>query len=74
VGVASAVFVIGLALTVPLVVRYVSNDWRLPGGIDPEGYLAVLGVTAMIAAFITFTNTLLLHAVLLPRPRGLERR
>jgi hypothetical protein len=28
----------------------------------------------MIAAFITFTNTLLIHAVLLPRPRGLERR
>ena len=49
------------------------NDWRLPG-LDPEGYLAVLGVTAMTCAFIAFTNTLLLHAVLLPRPRGMVRR
>jgi hypothetical protein len=60
-------------LTLPLVWQYVTNDWQLPG-LDPEGYLAVLGVTAMTGAFIAFTNTLLLHAVLLPRPRGLGSR
>jgi glycosyltransferase involved in cell wall biosynthesis len=70
VAVAGVVFAVGLVLTLPLVWQYVTNDWRLPG-LDPEGYLAVLGVTAMTGAFIAFTNTLLLHAVLLPRPREL---
>jgi glycosyltransferase involved in cell wall biosynthesis len=73
VAIAGGVFVVGFALTLPLVASYVTNDWRLPG-LDPEGYLAVLGVTAMTCAFIAFTNTLLLHAVLLPRPRGMARR
>ena len=66
---AGATFVVGIALAVPLIVKYVSNDWALPGGIDTTGHLAVLGLVAMISSFMTFTNTLLLHAALLPRPR-----
>jgi glycosyltransferase involved in cell wall biosynthesis len=62
-------FVVGVALSTPLIVEYVTNEWSLPGDIDPEGYLAVLGLVAMILSFMTFTNTLLLHAALLPRPK-----
>jgi glycosyltransferase involved in cell wall biosynthesis len=69
VALAAAVFLAGAVLSTPLVVEYVSNDWSLPGGIGPEGHLAVLGLTAMISSFIAFTNTLLLHAALLPRRR-----
>ena len=66
---AGVMFVAGAALSIPLIVEYVTNDWSLPGDIDPEGYLAVLGLLAMISSFMAFTNTLLLHAALLPRPR-----
>jgi glycosyltransferase involved in cell wall biosynthesis len=70
---AGATFLAGLALCIPLIVEYVANNWSLPGGLDPEGYLAVLGLAAMISSFIAFTNTLLLHAALLPRRRALTR-
>jgi glycosyltransferase involved in cell wall biosynthesis len=65
---AGVTFLAGVALSIPLVVEYVDNDWSLPGGIGTEGHLAVLGLVAMISSFMTFTNTLLLHAALLPRP------
>jgi glycosyltransferase involved in cell wall biosynthesis len=64
---AGATFLAGVALCIPLIVKYVVNDWSLPGGIGTEGYLAVLGLVAMISSFMAFTNTLLLHAALLPR-------
>jgi glycosyltransferase involved in cell wall biosynthesis len=65
---AGVTFVAGAALSTPLIVEYVTNDWSLPGGIDATGHLAVLGLVAMISSFMAFTNTLLLHALLLPRP------
>jgi glycosyltransferase involved in cell wall biosynthesis len=65
---AGVTFVAGAAFSTPLIVEYVTNDWSLPGGIDATGHLAVLGLVAMISSFMAFTNTLLLHAVLLPRP------
>jgi glycosyltransferase involved in cell wall biosynthesis len=64
---AGVMFLAGVALCIPLIVKYVANDWSLPGGIGTEGYLAVLGLVAMISSFMAFTNTLLLHAALLPR-------
>ena len=70
---AAVTFLGGAALCTPLIVEYVANDWSLPGGIGPEGHLAVLGLTAMISSFIAFTNTLLLHAALLPRRQRLTR-
>jgi hypothetical protein len=33
----------------------------------------VLGLVAMISSFMAFTNTLLLHAALLPRRRPVTR-
>jgi glycosyltransferase involved in cell wall biosynthesis len=65
---AGVTFVAGAALSTPLIVEYVTNDWSLPGGIEATGHLAVLGLVAMISSFMAFTNTLLLHALLLPRP------
>jgi glycosyltransferase involved in cell wall biosynthesis len=73
VGLAAVTFLAGVALCTPLIVEYLANNWSLPGGADPEGYLAVLGLAAMISAFIAFTNTLLLHAALLPRRRPVTR-
>jgi glycosyltransferase involved in cell wall biosynthesis len=70
---AAVTFLGGAALCTPLIVEYVANDWSLPGGIGPEGHLAVLGLTATISSFIAFTNTLLLHAALLPRRQRLTR-
>ena len=70
---AGVTFLAGVALCTPLIVEYVANDWSLPGGVDPEGHLAVLGLAAMISSFIAFTNTLLLHAALLPRRRAVTR-
>jgi glycosyltransferase involved in cell wall biosynthesis len=64
---AGVTFLAGVALSIPLIVEYVANDWSLPGGIGTEGHLAVLGLVAMTSSFMTFTNTLLLHAALLPR-------
>jgi glycosyltransferase involved in cell wall biosynthesis len=66
---AGVTFLAGMALSGPLIAKYVINDWSLPGGIGREGHLAVLGLVAMISSFMTFTNTLLLHAALLPRRR-----
>ncbi|HET6950720.1 MAG TPA: glycosyltransferase family 2 protein [Acidimicrobiales bacterium] len=74
VAVAGALVVAGLLLSLPLVVRYVGNDWSLPGGLGTDGHLAVLGLAALTCGFLTFTNTLLLHAALLPRPRGATGR
>jgi glycosyltransferase involved in cell wall biosynthesis len=66
-------FVAGVALSTPLIARYVANDWALPGGIGRQGHLAVLGLVAIISSFMAFTNTLLLHAALLPRRRPVAR-
>jgi glycosyltransferase involved in cell wall biosynthesis len=71
--VAGITFLAGVALSTPLILEYVTNDWSLPGGVDPEGHLAVLGLVAMISSFMAFTNTLLLHAALLPRRRPVTR-
>jgi glycosyltransferase involved in cell wall biosynthesis len=70
---AGVTFLAGVTLSIPLIVKYVANDWSLPGGIGTEGHLAVLGLMAMISSFIAFTNTLLLHAALLPRRRPVTR-
>lgn len=67
---AGGAFIVGLALTVPLVVRYLSHDFRLGEPGDVENHLAVAGLTVMMAAFLAFGFTLLLHAVLVATERG----
>jgi glycosyltransferase involved in cell wall biosynthesis len=62
VALSAAAFVLGVALTMPLIVDYVQSGLELPG--DPGGvhHLAVTGLLAMIFGFTTFAFTLVLHA------------
>ena len=60
----SAVFLLaGAGMGVPLVFRYVQNGFTLSDGLNWTNYLAVTGLQAMIASFMLFTFTLILHAV-----------
>jgi hypothetical protein len=52
----------GLLLGVPLVIEYVHNGLRLPGASDFRNHLAVMGLLLIIAQFIIFSSTLVLHA------------
>ncbi len=63
-GSASA-FLLGIGLTVPLIVDYVSSGLSLPNDTGPVHHLAVTGLLAMIIGFTTFAFTLILHAAAL---------
>ena len=52
----------GGALGIPLVHEYLAGDLRLPSIPTPQMHLAVLGLFFLIAAFCTFSCTLVLHA------------
>ena len=58
-------FLLGIALTVPLIVDYVSEGLSLPTNPGPVHHLAVTGLLAMIVGFTTFAFTLILHAAAL---------
>jgi|HubBroStandDraft_1064217.scaffolds.fasta_scaffold32478_3 hypothetical protein len=60
----------GCALGLPLVHQYLAGGLRLPPS-TPQMHLAVLGLLLMVAAFHTFSCTLVLHAanVRVRRPR-----
>ena len=61
VGIAAALFVAGLGLMSALLVYYVRHDFILPPGLALN-HLGVTGIFLMVAGFMTFTFTLLLHA------------
>lgn len=54
--------VLGFALAVPLVRQYIRSGFILPDNIRPENHMAVTGLLLIIAAFMTFTSTLIIHA------------
>jgi hypothetical protein len=56
-------FLGGLALCVPLVVEYIQGGLRLDQGLTSANYLAVGGLLVLILSFMTFTFTLVLHAL-----------
>jgi hypothetical protein len=58
---AAAVFVVGLGLTGWLLVHYLGHGLRLAPDLAAN-YLGVTGLLLMIAGFMTFTFTLLLHS------------
>jgi len=58
----AAAFLLGLGLGVPLVREYARNGYTLPNGFQAPSYLAVTGLMLLVAGFMTFTFTLLLHA------------
>ena len=60
---ASAVLgVTGLALVAPLVRGWLANGLRLPEPSARSNHMAITGMLALIVAFTTFSNTLLIHA------------
>jgi hypothetical protein len=52
----------GCGLGLPLVRQYVAGGLRLPSISTPQMHLAVLGLLLLVAAFHTFSCTLVLHA------------
>ena len=62
VALSAGAFLLGVALTVPLVVDYVRSGLELPGEPGAVHHLAVTGLLAMIVGFTTFAFTLVLHA------------
>jgi glycosyltransferase involved in cell wall biosynthesis len=63
----------GVALVVPLVVRYLRNDLALPD-LDVTNYLAVTGLFLMVAGFSLFVFTLLVHGAAIATKRGTGTR
>jgi glycosyltransferase involved in cell wall biosynthesis len=61
---AGVLFLFGIALTVPLVVSYVSNDFKLGDPADVKNHMAVVGLTALLSGFLLFAFTLLLHGAM----------
>jgi glycosyltransferase involved in cell wall biosynthesis len=57
-------FLSGALLTVPLIVKYIEFGLTLPAGITTRNHLAVAGFLLMLAGFMTFAFTLVLHAAL----------
>ena len=57
-------FTLGVLLTVPLVLKYVEFGLTLPTDITTRNHLALAGLLLMLAGFMTFAFTLVLHATL----------
>lgn len=60
-------FVVGILLNLPLVMEYLILGMKLPKDIAAENFLAVFGLFLMVASFMNFTFTLLIHALALTR-------
>jgi len=62
-------FGIGVLLSIPLVVSYVESGYRLDG-VAASNRLAIVGLFLLIASFLTFSSTLVIHAsAMRARPR-----
>jgi hypothetical protein len=64
--------VTGVALVVPLVVRYLQNDLALPA-LSTANHLAVTGLMLMVSGFSVFVFTLLIHGAAIATGRGGQR-
>ena len=62
-AVSGALLVTGIALCTPLCMLYVRLGFRLPAVNGLQNHLAVTGLMLLIFGFLTFCNTLVLHAV-----------
>ena len=66
----AAAFVGGVALVTGLVVDYARHGLRLPLSQTNEVYFAVAGLLLVMASFMTFAATLIIHAAALRAPRS----
>jgi hypothetical protein len=71
--IAFGLVLLGVALTVPMIVRYFSHDLSLGRPDDAENHLAVTGVTLAICGLQLFVFTLLLHGTVVATTRGRPR-
>lgn len=67
---AAGLVVLGLALAVPLLVTYTSNDFLLNAADTPENHLAVTGLAVLITGAQLFVFTLVLHGAVLATRAG----
>lgn len=58
-----ALFALGAVFTSILVWRWIADDLNLPSEFDRVNFLAIFGLFLMIAAFMSFTFMLVLHAI-----------
>ena len=56
---------VGLALGIPLVKEYIQGGLLLPDVNGPANHMAAVGLLFVIAGFMTFSSTLVLHAAAL---------
>jgi hypothetical protein len=63
--VSATLALIGLSLGVPLVNQYVRAGLILPDVNGPANHMAAVGLLFVIAGFMTFSSTLVLHAAAL---------
>jgi len=71
--IASGLTLLGIVLSTSLVQSYLRDGWKLLGPHPtPSHYQAVAGLFLIIAGFMTFTFTLLLHASVSSLPGGRE--
>jgi hypothetical protein len=68
VGLCALLFLVGLGLTIPLVADYLRSGLSLDVHSSRAPYLAVTGLFFVLASFMTFTSTLLIHAAALRSP------
>jgi glycosyltransferase involved in cell wall biosynthesis len=63
----------GFGMSAPLALEYLNRGLVLPARYGPQNHMAVAGVLLMIAGFLTFASTLVLHAVALRAQRSRVR-
>jgi hypothetical protein len=71
---AFGLFLLGIALAVPLVVTYIGNGLALERPDAVENHLAVTGLAAVITGAQLFVFTLLLHGTAVATTRSREAR
>jgi hypothetical protein len=74
VALAGGLFAAGIGLIVPLLVSYLSHDFRLGQPTDVQNHLAVTGFTAILSGFLLFAFTLLLHGAMVATAATASRR
>jgi len=68
-AVCAGLFASGVFLSIPLVVSYVERGYRLDSVAAPNR-LAIVGLFLLVASFLTFSSTLVVHAsAMRARPR-----
>lgn len=72
-GIAALLVLAGIALAMPLLIHYLSNDLSLGSPEDTISHLAVTGLTLVILGFQVFVFTLLLHGTVVATTRGRPR-